>query len=254
MGLTIHYELRRTVAGPRTGPPARRRTCARQRRSCRSSSSARCLKPTMSTSRIAGRDDPRRWLFTQATRYVRRNGMSYPVTPFHLIAFSTCPGDGCEEANFGLAVYPATIKVDGKAIRTGLRGWSWSSFCKTVYAANPEVGGVENFLRCHLAIVSLLDFAGITWDSRRGRRRGRVLGDPRPRGARGADRTRQAARDSSPSAGRCLQPQLKTAAARPQGKRKAGAKSPASLFLSRWDNDRSMGRGTDNLAYLHDGS
>jgi hypothetical protein len=107
----------------------------------------------------AGRGDPRRWLFTQATRYVRRNGMSYPVMPLHLIAFSTCPGDGCEEANFGLVDYPATIKIDGKSIRTGLRGWSWSSFCKAVYAANPEVGGVVNFLRCHLAIISLLDFS-----------------------------------------------------------------------------------------------
>jgi len=106
-----------------------------------------------------GRDDPRRWLFTQATRYVRRGGMSYPVSPRHLIAFSTCPGDGCEEANFGLAVYPATIEVDGKRLRTGLRGWSWSSFCKTQYAANPNVGGAENFIKCHLAIVSLLDHA-----------------------------------------------------------------------------------------------
>jgi len=104
-------------------------------------------------------DDPRGWLFTQSTRYVERNGFHRPVKPIHLIAFSTSPGDGCEETNFGLAVYPATIKMDGRTIRTCLSGWSWSSFCKTQYAARPEVGGVSNFERCHMAIVTLLDLA-----------------------------------------------------------------------------------------------
>ena len=42
---------------------------------------------------------------------------------------------------------------------TSLRGWSWKSFSKTQYASNPECGGVENFLRCHLTVVSLLDHA-----------------------------------------------------------------------------------------------
>jgi hypothetical protein len=44
-------------------------------------------------------------------------------------------------------------------MRTGLTGWRWSSFCKTQYASNPECGGVQNFLRCHLTIVKLLDCA-----------------------------------------------------------------------------------------------
>ena len=40
-----------------------------------------------------------------------------------------------------------------------MSNWSWSSFCKTQYASNPDCGGLENFLRCHLAVVKLLDHA-----------------------------------------------------------------------------------------------
>lgn len=159
MGLTIHYELR---------TPSRSRRTAKQLvhelQGKATELPFKLVGGVIEADNDAiigiGRDDPRRWLFTQSTRFVRRGGMSYPVLPEHLIAFSTCPGDGCEEANFGLAVYPATIEVGGKHIRTSLSGWSWSSFCKTQYAAAPEVGGVENFLRCHSAIVDLLDCAG----------------------------------------------------------------------------------------------
>jgi hypothetical protein len=106
-----------------------------------------------------GQDDPNRWLLIQAGQYLVRDGRHYHITPTQVIALSTWPGEGCEEANFGLAVYPKTIEVDGRKIRTNLGNWSWSSFCKTQYASNPEVGGVENFLRCHLAVVKLLDAA-----------------------------------------------------------------------------------------------
>ena len=33
----------------------------------------------------------------------------------------------------------------------------WSSFCKTVYANNPEVGGWNNFQRAHLSVVAVLE-------------------------------------------------------------------------------------------------
>src|SRR5207248_6808050 len=35
----------------------------------------------------------------------------------------------------------------------------WRSFCKTQYASNPSTGDVENFLRCHLSVIRLLDHA-----------------------------------------------------------------------------------------------
>lgn len=62
-------------------------------------------------------------------------------------------------ANFGFAAFPATVKVDERAFRPYLSGWSWSGFCKTAYSARLERGGVEDFPKCHLAIVSILDFA-----------------------------------------------------------------------------------------------
>jgi hypothetical protein len=108
---------------------------------------------------MADSEDPNRWLLIQAANHLVDEDRHYNVLPTRVIAFSTSPGDGCEEANFGLAAYPKTIEVNGKKLRTGLTGWSWSSFCKTQYASNPAVGGVENFLRCHLTVVKLLDAA-----------------------------------------------------------------------------------------------
>jgi hypothetical protein len=115
------------------------------------------------------REHPCRWLLIQAGQYIddpKHKGYSYNVTPIHVIAFSTWPGQGCEEANFGLCRYPGLIEVDDpvrpwlrRKIRTGLSAWTWGSFCKTQYASNPECGGVQNFLRCHLTVIRMLDRA-----------------------------------------------------------------------------------------------
>jgi hypothetical protein len=77
-----------------------------------------------------------------------------------MIAFETEPGDGCEEANFGLCQYPSEVSQPefGKR-QTKLQGWLWHSFCKTHYASDPRCGGLPNFLRCHLGVVALLDEA-----------------------------------------------------------------------------------------------
>jgi len=40
-----------------------------------------------------------------------------------------------------------------------LTGWHWSSFCKTQYASNPDFGGVQNFLKCHRSVITILDHA-----------------------------------------------------------------------------------------------
>lgn len=37
--------------------------------------------------------------------------------------------------------------------------WRWGSFCKTQYANDPTCGGVANFLRCHISVVTLLERA-----------------------------------------------------------------------------------------------
>jgi hypothetical protein len=44
-----------------------------------------------------------------------------------------------------------------RKVKTGLNGWQWSSFCKTQYASNPQCGGIPNFLRCHISVITLLD-------------------------------------------------------------------------------------------------
>lgn len=106
-------------------------------------------------------DDPHRWLLIQATQPIQRDGYLLHVPPKRLIAFSTSPGEGSEPANFGLCRYPEFVEAhSGGRVRTGLSsGWSWQSFCKTQYASNPDVGGIESFLRCHVSVIHLLDHA-----------------------------------------------------------------------------------------------
>lgn len=104
-------------------------------------------------------DPAYRWLMVQANQILFREDQVAFVAPLHVIAFTTDPGPGCESANFGLCRYPATVEQKGQTIPTGLDHWHWQSFCKTQYASNPEDGGLENFLNCHLTLVRLLDRA-----------------------------------------------------------------------------------------------
>ena len=99
--------------------------------------------------------DPNRWLLIQAQQLIERDSYEYQVAPKRLIAFSTWPGEGSEPANFGLCRYPRTVEgYSGKKVKTGLpSGWFWRSFCKTQYSSNPDLGGIESFLRCHLSVI-----------------------------------------------------------------------------------------------------
>jgi len=108
-----------------------------------------------------GSDDPHRWLLIQANQPIQHDDYVYHVAPKRLFAFATSPGEGSEPANFGLCRYPSMVMArHGKKFRTGLpSGWSWQSFCKTQYASNPDTGGIEQFLRCHLSVIRLLDHA-----------------------------------------------------------------------------------------------
>jgi hypothetical protein len=108
------------------------------------------------------RDNPLRWLVIQSGQFVVHAGIHYHVEPKHIVAFSCDPGEGCEQANLGLTLYPAVLAVQdprsGRArkLRTELKGWCWSSFCKTQYATQH---GVDHFLRCHLSVIKMLDHA-----------------------------------------------------------------------------------------------
>jgi hypothetical protein len=105
-----------------------------------------------------GRDDPHRWLLIQARQLLTPGWIE--VRPTHVIGFSAWPGEGCEPLNVGLCRYPATVTdKQGKKRTTKLKSWSWSSFCKTQYASNPNVGDVANFVKCHLSVIDALDYA-----------------------------------------------------------------------------------------------
>jgi hypothetical protein len=167
MGLTIHYSFKSFAEGPAQV----RELVAKLRDRALELPLARVgeiieRKGAECDFEQCEREYPDRWLLIQAGQSVDRGQHSYSVNPNHLIAFSTWPGEGCEEANFGLCRYPLTITVREperpdrfRTLRTRLDGWRWISFCKTQYASNPECGGVENFLRCHLSVISLLDQA-----------------------------------------------------------------------------------------------
>lgn len=102
---------------------------------------------------------PHNWLLIQSRRHVTdplEPARHFGIIPVHVIAFATYPGPGCEAANFGLCRYPDAIEANGRRIETRLPAWHWSSFCKTAYANRREHGGMDNFRRCHLAIVELL--------------------------------------------------------------------------------------------------
>lgn len=167
MGLTIFYSLRSSAG---SAPAARR--LVNELRSRAQGLPFQSVGPLLEFTGAGcefdrGRSNRERWLLIQAAGYAPGSGdRRYHVTPRHVIAFSTQPGDGCEPANVGLCLYPATIKVedDGqpgktRTVRTGLCGWRWSSFCKTVYAGDPPCGGPINFLKCHILVVQLLDQA-----------------------------------------------------------------------------------------------
>jgi hypothetical protein len=139
-----------------------------------------------------GENDKLRWLLTQAAAHVADGDNHYTVAPTRLFAFSTWPGEGCEQANFGLCTYPKTITVSDPCpnkVRTQRKGWSWGSFCKTQYASNPACGGLPHFLRCHLSVVKMLDAAkelgilqevsdeGEYWEKRDAQALAREVGD-----------------------------------------------------------------------------
>lgn len=160
MGLTIHYELKLAT---KYTEEARRRIEALRGHALR--------LPFKEVGEVMEfkddacdyekyKDDEYRWLKIQSQQYITVGNAHVGVIPEHIIAFTTWPGEGSEPANFGLCLYPESIERDGRKIITKLgTGFHWGSFCKTQYASDPECGGVENFLRCHLAVISLLDYA-----------------------------------------------------------------------------------------------
>lgn len=178
MGLTIHYRFYAPKADGATAKELVRQLWrAAAMAGFREIGQIRHLVGNQCDPDVLDRDEAKdqtlQWLLIQAAGSVRykprHSGRTQKtcyadVIPLEVIAFHTLPGAGCEPANFGLCRYPPAVQVqDGRQKRslpTRLgTGWHWHSFCKTQYASNPRSGGVENFLRCHLGIVKVLDAA-----------------------------------------------------------------------------------------------
>src|SRR5438045_1632395 len=103
MGLTIHYELKSDAPSPDQA----RQLVSQLRSRALDLPFGRVddlveLKGEACSFENCERDDPHRWLLVQASQHVEARETSYMVPPNHVIAFSTWPGEGCEQANFGL--------------------------------------------------------------------------------------------------------------------------------------------------------
>ena len=167
MGLTLHYKLK--ASG--TDASARKLVAALHQKAhdlpFKEVGKLVDLSKDECNFNLREKADPLRWLLIQAEGSVSLSHLpgeseysSRRAAPTRMIAFTAWPGEGCEEANFGLCQYPAEVldPRHGK-LKTKLDGWRWSSFVKSQYASDPNCGGVPNFLRCHLSVIALLDHA-----------------------------------------------------------------------------------------------
>ena len=113
------------------------------------------------------KNDPFNWLKIQAIQTVwSKDGKSgWDCLTKEIIGFQILVAPGSEPMEIFLATYPKTILIEDrwwgkrKRLRTGLAGWYGRSFTKTQYASNADCGGVPNFLRAHLSVVRMLDYA-----------------------------------------------------------------------------------------------
>jgi len=77
------------------------------------------------------------------------------VAPTAAYGFGAVVGR-CEPVILGLGRYPSTIEDAGTQQPTALEGWSWHACTKTQYAS---VRSIDHFVRCHRAVIALLDAA-----------------------------------------------------------------------------------------------
>jgi hypothetical protein len=71
------------------------------------------------------------------------------IEPEVAVYFTLRPGEGAEPAIFGLARHRPNPRTRGR--------WFGQWACKTQYAASPKHGGIDHFVRCHLAVIAALD-------------------------------------------------------------------------------------------------
>lgn len=148
MGLTIHYTLKlKADVSPGVVRELVRRTADYARKiGCKE----------VDAPRRAVGDDKTAPLFFDIGKHDKNGGRFGIATPRHGWVVKIWPGAGCEDVELGLCQYPRRVLIRGKYEPTGFPGgWQLQGFCKTQYAGEH---GLENFLSCHLRVISLLDF------------------------------------------------------------------------------------------------
>ena len=114
-----------------------------------------------------GQDDRFGWLkvISEPTIWSQDMSLGGRCPAKELVGFLIDVAPGTDRMGVYLADYPKTIMVEdqrtGKPRRlpTELASWCGSGLCKTQYASHPDLGGITTFLRAHLSIVRLLDYA-----------------------------------------------------------------------------------------------
>lgn len=155
MGLTIHYRLEYSGKEPAKILEALRQK-AMDLPFAEVSPKVYHFKGEAANYQNHSKDSVFFWLLIQATAYVELDygRISLCVLPKEVYLFTAWPGEECEEANFGLAKYPAVVPYRGGKVKTKLgNNWRWKSFCKTQYASKISM---EHFLRCHFSVCQLL--------------------------------------------------------------------------------------------------
>ena len=156
MGLTVHYKLRLASATARQAHALIKRLHRR--------ALALPLEGVGPIATYSARDGhgisaAPTWLGEEIECQAREEGGRL-VVPQRAIGFWVLPGPGSEPGRFGLLQYPwAIARPGGGRTPTRMSGWWWQGFCKTQYASNRRYGGFENFRRCHLSLIALLDEA-----------------------------------------------------------------------------------------------
>jgi hypothetical protein len=96
----------------------------------------------------------------------RREGHIRVLRPLHVLAFTAWTGLGCDDAHFALCQYPSLQAVPDdhrkhgpQSLPEAQRDWHYACYCETGIAAGSRCGGIRNFLRCHLLVIALLDYA-----------------------------------------------------------------------------------------------
>ena len=111
---------------------------------------------------VIRRDRTGRWVKCQ---WGEEGAHGFDVLPEHVIGFGAWPGQGCESAEIVICKFPPVFELRGQTIPLKNPDWRASCFCKTQYASNPDCGGIENFLKCHLTLIAMLDAAkGLGFD------------------------------------------------------------------------------------------